>query len=152
MFDRCRCISVRLLRLLYFILVFLVDLCVAVCLCWPPAESAAVLVRSPPTDRPSPRRRLQETERQIRPWLLVMFGHTGWRLFALVFGSLVNDLYFAYHGLLCFIWSALILLNVYGWLVVWSFFNELTEVSKLEDIAHLKVTSGPGGRAGIHSD
>ena len=71
-----------------------------------------------------------------------MFCHTCWRLFALVFGSLVNDLYFAYHGLLCFLWSALLLLNVYGWLVVWSFFNELTEVSKLEDIAHLKVTMG----------
>ena len=81
----------------------------------------------------------QETEKEIRPWLLIMFFHTFWRLFALVFGSLVNDLYFAYHGLMCFLWSVMILLNVYGWLVVWSFFNELTEVSKLEDIAHLKV-------------
>ncbi|XP_043189188.1 uncharacterized protein LOC122363709 [Amphibalanus amphitrite] len=81
----------------------------------------------------------KESEKEIRPWLLIMFFHTSWRLFALVFGSLVNDLYFAYHGLMCFLWSVMILLNVYGWLVVWSFFNELTEVSKLEDIAHLKM-------------
>ena len=72
-----------------------------------------------------------------------MFCHTFWRLFALVFGSLVNDLYFAYHGLMCFLWSVMVLLNVYSWLVVWSFFNELTEVSKLEDIAHLKVRDRP---------
>lgn len=81
----------------------------------------------------------QEKEKQIRPWLLVMFFHTGWRAFAIVFASLVNDMYFVYHGLMCFIWSGVIVLNVYGWLVVWSFFNELAEVSKLEDIAHLKM-------------
>ncbi|XP_037087084.1 uncharacterized protein LOC119108702 [Pollicipes pollicipes] len=81
----------------------------------------------------------KENEKQIRPWLLIMFFHTCWRAFAIVFASLVNDMYFVYHGLMCFIWSSMILLNVYGWLVVWSFFNELTEVSKLEDIAHLKM-------------
>ncbi|XP_037070114.1 uncharacterized protein LOC119091429 isoform X2 [Pollicipes pollicipes] len=81
-----------------------------------------------------------EDERRIRPWLLFMIFHTIWRTFAFVFSSIVNDMYFSYHGVMCFLWAVMVLLNVYGWLVVWSFFNELAEVSKLEDIAHLKLT------------
>ena len=73
-----------------------------------------------------------------------MFVHTVWRLFAFVFSALVNDTYFTYHWLTCVLWSLMVPLNVYGWLVVWSMFNELTEVSRLEDIANLKVS-----RAGL---
>lgn len=80
-----------------------------------------------------------EDESRIRPWLLVMFIHSSWKCFSIVYFSIVNDLYYTYHGLMCFVWSIMILFNIYSWVVVWSFFNELSEVSKLEDIAHMKM-------------
>ena len=44
-------------------------------------------------------------------------------------------------------WAVMVPLNVYCWLVVWSMFNELTEVSRLEDIADLKVSSRSASEA-----
>ncbi|XP_043190331.1 uncharacterized protein LOC122364215 [Amphibalanus amphitrite] len=81
----------------------------------------------------------EEYEPRIRPWLLAMLFHTVWRFFAFIFAAFVNDMYFSYHGLMCAAWAAMVPLNVYCWLIVWSMFNELTEVSRLEDIACMKM-------------
>ena len=82
---------------------------------------------------------LQELEQRIRPWLWCMLLFTGWRVFALVFASLVNDLVFGYHQAMLWLWLIFFALNAYGWLVVYSLYMELCDLTRLEDLAKLKV-------------
>ncbi|CAG0890155.1 unnamed protein product [Darwinula stevensoni] len=81
----------------------------------------------------------KELEQRIRPWLWCMLLFTGWRVFALVFASLVNDLVFGYHQAMLWLWLIFIVLNAYGWLVVYSLYMELCDLTRLEDLAKLKV-------------
>lgn len=38
------------------------------------------------------------------------------------------------------LWGCFTILNVYGWLLVYSLYLELSDLSKLEDLAHLRVS------------
>ena len=69
---------------------------------------------------------------------------TGWRLFHFIFGNFVNDLIFAYHLAMLFIWLLLLAANVYGWIIVYSFYLELCDLTKMEDLARLKTMSSLG--------
>lgn len=81
----------------------------------------------------------QEYERKVMPWLWTFAVFTVWRILALIFFAIVNDLYFAYNILMVLLWSIFCLVSIYGWAVVYSLFLELVDLTKLEDLAHLRV-------------
>lgn len=82
---------------------------------------------------------LKEYEDKILPWLWSFAVFTILRSLAWLFFSIVNDLIFAYNIFICLFWIVLIILSVWGWLVVYSLYIELRDLSKLEDLAHLRV-------------
>ena len=82
----------------------------------------------------------QEYELRLEPWLWCVGTFTIYRSLVIIYASIVNDLFFGYHILMCLIWVFLILTNVYAWLVVHSFYHELCEVTRLEDVARVKVS------------
>lgn len=73
------------------------------------------------------------------PWLWTFAIFTVWRALALIFFAIVNDLYFAYNVIMVLLWSIFCLVSIYGWAVVYSLFLELVDLTKLEDLAHLRV-------------
>ncbi|XP_064482343.1 uncharacterized protein LOC135395074 [Ornithodoros turicata] len=81
----------------------------------------------------------KEQEAKFRPWLLFMFLFTSWRVVAIIYRSIVNDLYFSYHQAMLVIWILFILINGFAWLVVYSNYQELTDITRLEDMAKLKM-------------
>ncbi|XP_013097431.1 uncharacterized protein LOC106080560 [Stomoxys calcitrans] len=89
----------------------------------------------------------KEYERKVLPWLWTFAVFTVWRLLALLFFAIVNDLYFAYNAVMVFLWSVFILICVYGWACVYSLFLELVDLTKLEDLAHLRM----GTMASLHA-
>lgn len=40
-------------------------------------------------------------------------------------------------------WIAIILAGVYGWLTIYSLYIELADLTRLEDLAHLRVSIDP---------
>lgn len=82
---------------------------------------------------------LQEYEKKIVPWLWSFAIFTVWRFLALLFFAIVNDLYFAYNILMTFFWSVFVLISIYGWCAVYSLYLELADLTKLEDLAYLRV-------------
>uniref|UniRef100_U5EPB4 Putative conserved plasma membrane protein n=1 Tax=Corethrella appendiculata TaxID=1370023 RepID=U5EPB4_9DIPT len=81
----------------------------------------------------------KEYERKIVPWLWTFGVFTAFRLFAFLFFSIVNDLIFAYNILMTLVWILIICGSIYGWLVVYSLYLELSDLTKLEDLAHLRM-------------
>ncbi|KFM81473.1 hypothetical protein X975_25850, partial [Stegodyphus mimosarum] len=81
----------------------------------------------------------KEFEEKFRPWLLSMLVFTVWRLIAIFYRSIVNDLYFGYHQAMLVIWILLIAINVFMWLIVMSNYQELADITRLEDMAKLKM-------------
>lgn len=75
------------------------------------------------------------------PWLWSFAIFTVWRALALIFFAIVNDLYFAYNVIMVLLWTIFCVLSIYGWAVVYSLFLELVDLTKLEDLAHLRVRS-----------
>ena len=51
----------------------------------------------------------------------------------------MQDLYYAYHIIMLLIWIALIAGNVFAFLVVLSNYQELSDITRLEDLARSKV-------------
>ncbi|KAG0717587.1 hypothetical protein GWK47_054104 [Chionoecetes opilio] len=82
---------------------------------------------------------LQENEMRLEPWIWCMAVFTAWRSLVIIYASIVNDMVFTYHILMCLLWILFILGNIYAWLVVHSFYHELCEISKLEDVARVKM-------------
>lgn len=83
----------------------------------------------------------QEYENKIMPWLYSFAIFTSFRILATIFFGIVNDLIFAYNILLLLVWIAICAFSVYGWLVVYSLYVELVSLTKLEDLAHLRVST-----------
>lgn len=73
------------------------------------------------------------------PWLVCMLLFAGWKTFAFLFSAIVNDMIFAYNIIMCLFWLVFSVLNFIGWAVVYSVFLELSDLTKLEDLAHLRV-------------
>ncbi|XP_022657334.1 uncharacterized protein LOC111270204 isoform X2 [Varroa jacobsoni] len=84
----------------------------------------------------------KEQEAKFKPWLYAMFIFTVWRFCAIMFRSIANDLYYAYHILMLLIWVALIAGNVFAYLVVLSNYQELSDITRLEDLARSKMGVG----------
>ncbi|KAH8294820.1 hypothetical protein KR018_003372, partial [Drosophila ironensis] len=89
----------------------------------------------------------KEYERKVMPWLWTFAIFTVWRALALIFFAIVNDLYFAYNVIMVLLWSIFCLVSIYGWAVVYSLFLELVDLTKLEDLAHLRM----GTMASLHA-
>jgi hypothetical protein len=83
--------------------------------------------------------RSQEYETRIVPWLWSFGIFTGFRFFAFLFFAIVNDLIFFYNITMTMLWIIIISVSMYGWLVVYSLYLELSDLTKLEDLAHLRV-------------
>lgn len=83
---------------------------------------------------------LQEYENKILPWLWSFAAFTILRSLAWLFFIIVNDLIFAYNIFICLFWALLIVSCIWSWLVVYSLYVELSDLSKLEDLAHLRVS------------
>lgn len=83
----------------------------------------------------------REYELKFRPWLITMVGFIGLRTFAIIFQSIANDLYFTYHQVMLLLWTILIPLNVFALLIVYSNYQELSDITKIEDMAKLKMST-----------
>lgn len=83
----------------------------------------------------------KEYEHKIVPWLWTFAIFTVIRFFAYLFFSIVNDLIFAYNVLMVLVWTVLLVCCGYGWMVVYSLYLELSDLTKLEDLAHLRVST-----------
>lgn len=83
----------------------------------------------------------KEYELKFRPWLMTMTIFVGFRAFATIFQSIANDLYFGYHQAMLLLWILLIPLNVFALLVVYSNYQELSDITKIEDMAKLKMST-----------
>ncbi|KAK9508286.1 hypothetical protein O3M35_007983 [Rhynocoris fuscipes] len=81
----------------------------------------------------------KEYEKKMIPWLycFAIFGII--RILAWLFFSIVNDLIFAYNILMVLLWLMFSVANVYSWVLVYSLFLELADLTKLEDLAHLRM-------------
>lgn len=89
----------------------------------------------------------KEHEKKCVPWLYAFAAFTSFRILATIFFGIVNDLIFAYNILMLLIWILICAGCVYGWLVVYSLYLELVSLTKLEDLAHLRM----GTMASLHS-
>lgn len=81
----------------------------------------------------------KEYEKKISPWLWSFAVFILFRFFAFLFFAIVNDLIFAYNILMVLCWIAIIAASVYGWLLIYSLYLELADLTKLEDLAHLRM-------------
>lgn len=81
----------------------------------------------------------KEYEKKIVPWLYSFAIFTLFRLFAFIFFSIVNDMIFAYNIIMCLLWIIFVCISAYGWLIVYSLYLELHDLTRLEDLAHLRV-------------
>lgn len=82
---------------------------------------------------------LQEYEHKIVPWLWSFAVFTIVRLLAFLFFSILNDLIFFYNWMMVVVWTLLLIVCAYSWLVIYSLYLELSDLTKLEDLAHLRV-------------
>ncbi|XP_055851303.1 uncharacterized protein LOC129915672 [Episyrphus balteatus] len=89
----------------------------------------------------------KEYERKVMPWLWSFAAFTCLRLLAFIFFAIVNDLIFFYNIVMVLLWIVIICISIYGWLIVYSLFLELADLTKLEDLAHLRM----GTMASLHS-
>lgn len=83
----------------------------------------------------------KEFELKFRPWLVTMTGFIAFRTLALIFQSIANDLYFTYHQAVLILWAILIPANAFALLVVYSNYQELSDITKIEDMAKLKMST-----------
>ncbi|XP_018323537.1 uncharacterized protein LOC108735844 [Agrilus planipennis] len=81
----------------------------------------------------------KEYEKKMVPWIVAFGIFTVFRLLAFLFFSIVNDMIFAYNVLMCLLWIAFTVINIYGFVLVYSLYIELSDLTKLEDLAHLRM-------------
>ncbi|XP_064214656.1 uncharacterized protein pasi2 isoform X2 [Tribolium castaneum] len=82
----------------------------------------------------------KEYEKKMVPWLYAFGIFTVFRLLAYLFFSIVNDMIFAYNVLMCLLWTVFLAISIYGWILVYSLYIELSDLTRLEDLAHLRIT------------
>ena len=80
-----------------------------------------------------------EKETEFKGWLISMGIFTPWRIVAWVYAFIVNDMIFAYHIIMFFVWLFFNIVNVMAWMVMYSLYLELTGISKLEEAHKFKV-------------
>lgn len=81
----------------------------------------------------------KEYEKKMLPWIYVFAVFTIFRFLAYLFFSIVNDMIFGYNVLMCLLWTIFLICSLYGWVLVYSLYIELSDLTKLEDLAHLRM-------------
>lgn len=81
----------------------------------------------------------KEYEKKMLPWIYTFAVFTIFRFLAFLFFSIVNDMIFAYNVIMCLLWTIFIIISGYGWALVYSLYIELSDLTKLEDLAHLRM-------------
>lgn len=81
----------------------------------------------------------RENEARMEAWLWSVGVVTIFRTLVVIYSSIVNDLVFGYHIVILLFGLLLLAGNIYAWLVVHSFYHELCEVTRLEDVARVKI-------------
>ncbi|KAG5875160.1 hypothetical protein JTB14_014288 [Gonioctena quinquepunctata] len=81
----------------------------------------------------------KEYEKKMMPWIYTFAAFTIFRFLAFLFFSIVNDMIFAYNIIMCLLWTIFIIFSIYGWVLVYSLYIELSDLTKLEDLAHLRM-------------
>lgn len=81
----------------------------------------------------------KEHEKKMIPWIWSFLIFTGCRILMYIFYSVVNDLIFGYNVTMCLLWTIFSIASIYGWLIVYSLYIELSDLTKLEDLAHLRI-------------
>ncbi|XP_023323631.1 uncharacterized protein LOC111697753 [Eurytemora carolleeae] len=82
-----------------------------------------------------------EKETGFKGWLYTMGAFTPWKIVAWVYHSIVNDIIFGYHIFMFITWFFINILDVLAVLVIYSLYIELTGVSKLENLAKIKMVT-----------
>lgn len=82
----------------------------------------------------------KEHEKRMLLWIWSFLVFTGYRLVVFVYSSVVNDMIFGYNIAMCLLWIVFSVASIYGWLVVHSLYIELSDLTRLEDLAHLRVS------------
>ena len=62
-----------------------------------------------------------------------------WKIVAWGFAGIVNDMIFVYNVLMLLVWFGLNILNCFAWVVIYSVYLEFGDLSKIQDLARLKV-------------
>ncbi|KAI1286627.1 hypothetical protein HDE_10706 [Halotydeus destructor] len=83
----------------------------------------------------------KELEVKFKHWLRGMGVFIIVRALTLIFSSIVNDLYFGYHQAMLVLWLFFVMADVFALLVVMSNYQELSNITKLEDMAKLKMST-----------
>jgi len=81
----------------------------------------------------------KEQETAFKAWLYTMGIFTCWKWVAWGFGFIVNDMIFIYNIIMTFAWFFFNILNVLSFLCVYSLYLELNDLTKLQDMARLKM-------------
>ncbi|KAG8037985.1 hypothetical protein G9C98_006310 [Cotesia typhae] len=81
----------------------------------------------------------KEYEKRMVPWLYCFAAFTVFRVFAYLFFCIVNDMIFAYNIMICLLWLLFLCYSIYGWLTVYTLYIELSDLTRLEDLAHLRI-------------
>lgn len=89
----------------------------------------------------------KEQERHFRPFLCCLVAYIVGRFLALVYEGLVNDPIYFYYRLSMALWSFVLVGDVYALLVVYSNYQELCDLTRLEDFAKEKARSLSIGRS-----
>ncbi|CAG9821455.1 unnamed protein product [Phaedon cochleariae] len=92
----------------------------------------------------------KEYEHKMLPWVYTFAVFTIFRFLAFLFFSIVNDMIFAYNIIMCLLWTIFIIFSVYGWVLVYSLYIELSDLTKLEDLAHLRTFDKSGDKIDGH--
>ncbi|XP_053207095.1 uncharacterized protein LOC128391269 [Panonychus citri] len=83
----------------------------------------------------------KEQEIRFKNWLRAMSTFIIVRTCATLFQSIANDLFFTYHQLMLLLWFLASIANVFAFLVVVSNYQELNTITRLEDMAKLKMST-----------
>ncbi len=73
-------------------------------------------------------------------WLWVMGIFTVWRWMSWIYGSIVNDMIFAYNIVMFIAWFVFNIINPFAFTCIYSLYLELNDLTKIQDLAKLKVS------------
>ncbi len=81
----------------------------------------------------------KEQETAFKGWLISMGFFAPWKIVAWAFAGIVNDMIFAYNIIMLIAWFFFNIADVISFLCIYSLYLELKDLTKLQDLARLKV-------------
>jgi len=81
----------------------------------------------------------KEDEKTFQFWLWTMGIFAPFKVVSWAFSGIVNDMIFVYNVLMLLAWFGFNIINCFGWVCIYSLYLELRDLSKLQDLAKLKM-------------